>query len=225
MTKQESFKCNKCKDIEFIIENNKARDCECKEVRRYERILENSGISEEFRKRTFSNFNPTSKETQTAKKIAMDYIRGFEEIRASKNNSVAFIGNVGTGKTHLTLAISNNLMKKNIAVKYMQYREDIPLLKQNMIDEEYYQNKMNGYKGASVLLIDDLFKGKINETDLNIMFEIINYRYLTNLPVLISTEFNVDRLLDFDEAVGSRIIEMCKGRLIEFTDTENYRLR
>ena len=157
--------------------------------------------------------------------MAIDYIKDFDNIKGQKNNSIAFMGQVGAGKTHLSLAIGNNLMKKNIGVRYMQYREAITGLKQNMIDEDYYQKEMNKYKGASVLLIDDLFKGKINDTDLNIMFEIINFRYLAGLPIIISTEFSTDKLMDFDAAVGSRIIEMCKGRLVEFIDTENYRLR
>ena len=58
------------------------------------------------------------------------------------------------------------------------------------------------------------------------MFEIVNYRYLNNLPLIISTEFTVDRLLDFDEAIGSRIFEMSKNYLVEIEGKENnYRLR
>jgi DNA replication protein DnaC len=95
-----------------------------------------------------------------------------------------------------------------------------------MIDEEYYQNQVNKYKRARVLLIDDLFKGKLNATDINIMFEIINHRYLNQLPLIISTEFTADKLLDFDEAIGSRILEMCKDYTVELIGRENnYRLR
>lgn len=58
------------------------------------------------------------------------------------------------------------------------------------------------------------------------MFEIINYRYLNSKAIIVSSELTQNRLLDFDEAVGSRIIEMCKGRIGEVTGIENnYRLR
>lgn len=193
----------------------------------YKRILKNSGISEAFRKKNFKNFEIKNRPLLIAhaRKMAIDYVTNFEELRHSKNNSIAFLGQVGAGKTHLSIAIANELMKKNIGVLYMQYREAITQLKQNMMDEVYYQNEIGKYKTASVLLLDDLYKGKITESDANIMFEIINYRYLKGLPIIVSSEFTVDGLLDFDEAIGSRIIEMCKGRIIEFNDPElNYRL-
>lgn len=71
-----------------------------------------------------------------------------------------------------------------------------------------------------------LQNGKTTESDINIMFEIINYRYLKNKPIIISSELIQSKLLDFDEAVGSRIIEMCKGRTAEAIGIENnYRLK
>lgn len=95
-----------------------------------------------------------------------------------------------------------------------------------MIDEEYYSKILSKYQKAKLLLIDDLFKGKVNESDTNIMFEIINYRYMNYLPIIVSSEFTVERLLDFDEAIGSRIIEMAKDYTVEIVGKENnYRLK
>jgi DNA replication protein DnaC len=90
-----------------------------------------------------------------------------------------------------------------------------------MIDEEYYKKTLSKYQMCEVLLIDDLFKGKINETDINIMFELINYRYLNRLPMIISTEFTIDKLLSFDEAIGSRIYEMSKDYIVEIEGIKN----
>lgn len=108
----------------------------------------------------------------------------------------------------------------------MPYRDIITSLKQNMTDEEYYKRTLNKYQKAEVLLIDDLLKGNITKSDVNIMFELINYRYLNCLPMIISTEFDQRKLLDFDEAIGSRIYEMCKGYVVEIKGQgNNYRLR
>ncbi len=71
-----------------------------------------------------------------------------------------FMGQVGSGKTHLCLAICNELMDDGVSVVYMGYREVITSIKQNMMDEVYYNKVMSRYKNARVLLIDDLFKGK-----------------------------------------------------------------
>lgn len=113
----------------------------------------------------------------------------------------------------------------------MAYKEAINYLKQIKMDEESYQKEISSYKNAPVLMIDDLFKlserkGQVNEADVDIIYEIINARYIKNVPMIISTEYSPDKLIETDQATGSRIIEMCKGRIIEFEGIElNDRLR
>ena len=136
-----------------------------------------------------------------------------------------FLGQVGSGKTHLSMAICNELMDRGVSIIYMGYRDAITSIKQNMLDSVYYNKVMNRYKNARVLFVDDLFKGKITDSDINIMFELINHRYFNNLPVIISSECGVDRLLGIDEALGSRLVEMSKGRIVELRGRElNYRM-
>lgn len=223
-----TYNCKLCKDTEWIVDdNNNASPCGCREVNLYQRLLDNSNLSEDFKKKNFDNYNTSSKPKvlTTAKKIAIEYAKDFEKIKKERNNSIALLGQVGCGKTHLSIAISNALMHDGHGVLYMQYREAIMQLKQNVMDQEYYQKEIDKYKTASVLLIDDLYKGKISDSDYNIMFEVINYRYLKGLPIIVSSEFLTDNLLSRDEAIGSRIIEMCKGRIVEFEGSElNYRL-
>jgi len=172
---------------------------------------------------------------KAAKDMAMKYCENFEAISDTENNSIAFLGQVGSGKTHLSIAIANHLMAKNIGVRYMQYREDIMRIKQSAIDEEAYNREIGKFKTATVLLIDDLYKGAVqknrmgyqyvNEADLRAMFEIINYRYLKKAPIIVSSEYCTDKLLEFDESIGSRIIHMCRGHIIELEGQElNYRL-
>ncbi len=224
---EKHYDCPICKDLEYIIEGNRARDCKCREAKNYQRILVRSGISKAFQQKSFSNFSlkGKSKVLIAAKEMAENYVKNFHDIKKDKHHSVAFLGQVGSGKTHLSIAIANDLMKENVGVLYMQYREAMTGLKQNIMDEAYYQNEIAKYKTATVLLIDDLYKGKISPTDHNIMFEIINYRYLKGAPVIISSEYRVEELLAFDEAIGSRMIEMCRGRIIEFEGIDlNHRL-
>ena len=84
---------------------------------------------------------------------------------------------------------------------------------------------MSRYKKCKVLLIDDLFKGNITLSDINIMFEIVNYRYFNNLPMIISTEKGGKELIEIDEAIGSRILEMAKDYNMELKGGKlNYRI-
>ena len=72
-----------------------------------------------------------------------------------------------------------------------------------------------------------MFKGRLNESDVNIMFEIINYRYLNFLPIIVSSEFTIEKMLEFDEGIGSRIYEMSKDYVVEIKNDirNNYRLK
>lgn len=227
LTTQDSYNCKKCKDTGVIYnaETNTAKICECQEKVRYQRMLESSGISEQFLKIGFKEFETKTDFQRIAKTEAINYVKGFELIEKERNNSIAFLGNCGAGKTHLSIAIANNLMAKNIGVLYMPYREVITRIKQVITDEIDYAKAINKYKTARVLLIDDFAKGKTTESDVNIMFEIINFRYLNRKPIILSSELLQDDLLDFDEAVGSRLIEMAKGRILEAKGIENnYRI-
>jgi DNA replication protein DnaC len=135
------------------------------------------------------------------------------------------MGQAGSGKANLSLAIANVLMDSGVSVVYMPFRDVIIKVKRNIMDEVYYHKVMNRYKNARVLLIDDLFKGSISKSDINIVFEIINHRYFNNMPIIVSTEKSFDELIEIDEAVGNRIIEMCKNHLIHMKGkTLDYRI-
>ena len=221
-----NYKCSKCRDMTIIIEDNEARFCECRAIRESDDILKRSGISSEFRNKTFDNFNYFDDvQIMNAYKSSVSYVRDFESIEKSKNNSIMFMGQVGSGKTHLSLAIANCLIDKGVGVLYMGYRESIIRIKQNIMDQFYYHREMNRFKNCRVLLIDDLFKGSVTGSDINVMFEIVNYRYFNGLPVIVSCEKGVGEILDIDEGVGSRLVEMCKGRCVEIRGKRlNYRV-
>ena len=95
---------------------------------------------------------------------------------------------------------------------------------------------MEPLKTVAVLYIDDFFKPSRDESgqkrpptagDINIAFDILNYRYVNNLPTIISTERTIDELLDIDEAIGSRIYQRTKGYCFSFREnrSRNYRLK
>jgi len=210
----------------FIIDDGVAIPCECRALRVAEDILNKSGIGKEFRNKRFDNFDfSRNMAIMQGYKSALEYENQFLDIENTRCNSIMFLGQVGSGKTHLSMAIANELMDRGIGVIYMGYRDAITNIKQNMLDSVYYNRVMNRYKNARVLYIDDLFKGKITDSDINIMFELINHRYFNNLPMIISSELSVGRLLDIDEALGSRLVEMTKGRVVELRGKElNYRI-
>jgi len=225
------YECPKCRDTGFIVRTDErgyevARRCECYELKQARNMMLRSGISEEFGKKTFDNFlTRDNSQLLNAKNKALQYIEGFAGIERKRHNSIMFCGQVGAGKTHLGTAICGELINRGVAVIYMAYRNAVTKLKQNIVDEEGYNRELKQYIAARVLYVDDLLKGRLTESDINILYEIVNYRYMNNMPFIISTEKAPNDLLAFDEAIGSRLIEMCRGNIIQLHGKElNYRL-
>lgn len=204
------------------------KKCDCFEPTMARRRIAASGISKLFRAKGFKNFDTRENpQLKKASAICINYCKNYQDIKESRHNSILLLGQVGSGKTHLALASANALLDyQKVRVIYMSYREMATKLKQNITDEDSYTRAIDTFKKSSMLVIDDLLKGRTTESDINILFEIVNYRYVCGLPVIVTSERTTSELLDFDSAIGSRLIEMAEGRIIEFKGNElNYRLK
>ncbi|MCY8949999.1 ATP-binding protein [Bacillus atrophaeus] len=212
------YECAKCKDQLGYIENRDGYEiwvrCKCIERRRIRKLMNSSDITAEFEKLQFKNFTTEGKPAvvKDTYDTAVEYYKDFDSIRSTRSNSIALLGQPGSGKTHLLTAISNKLIKsKNIAVQYFPYVEGFNDLKD---DFDKLEEKLKRMKEVEVLFIDDLFKplnGKPRATDWQVeqTYSVINYRYLNHKPILISSELDIEKLVKIDEALGTRIYEMC----------------
>lgn len=233
------YRCAKCKDTGWINEYETvvadsegkpyayyrwAERCDCVKLHAAKQKLIQSGIDENMR---FANFETRGMSVlENAKDSAIKYADSFELFENERVNSIIFCGQPGAGKTHLGSSICRQLIDKNgIQVVYMPYRNAVTELKQCIKDETEYGKLIRRYATARALYIDDMCKGKTTESDINILYEIINYRYLKKLPLIISTEKTIKELNEWDEAIGSRIFEMCGENVITFIGKElNYRM-
>lgn len=225
--------CEICNGTGFVVKTEGkyeiAHPCICREKMITEIRLKASGISEAFQQKTLDGFEdrgiPVLSE---AKQKAIRYIENYKENENTTHNSILLLGNPGSGKTHLSLAIANTLLnEQQVSCLYMPFREIMTELKHlNMsADKTKYEEVMYKLRSARLLIIDDLFKGGATEADINYMFQIINHRYLNNKPFIASSEKGPTELLGIDEAVASRMLEQAKGNIINFKGKElNYRL-
>ncbi|MDY3206715.1 ATP-binding protein [Clostridium baratii] len=225
---QDLNNCPLCDGLGFIYnkETNKYSKCKCQEDEKLIRALEKTGLSKEQLRKSFKDFVPWNEETKKMKDVATSYYLSFEKIKGSDNDSIALLGESGSGKTHLVSALINNFVSnKSIDIAYMSYIDAVTELKQNILNSEVYQKKVSKYKNAQILVIDDLFKGGYTDSDIRIMLEIINYRYSAKLPIMVSSEFFINDLIKIDKALGGRIREKSKGHIYEIKGIENnYRL-
>lgn len=222
----DGYDCKICKNKGYIgIEINgqmAMRPCKCIPVRTAIRLMSQSGIKTEYTLKDFTVKALWQRNmVDTAKKFLED----------TEGNWFYAGGQVGSGKTMICTAIINELLKRLIPCKYMLWRDEVVRLKANVNEAEEYRELIEPLKTMQVLYIDDFFKtekGKQpTQADINLAFEIINYRYNDpKLVTIISCERDVTELLDIDEAVGSRIYQRTKKYNISVSadNKKNYRL-
>lgn len=230
-THEQEYQCSNCQGRGFILdgEANIARICRCQEQKRLERLFRSSRITPAFRAKTFDNFVVAGRPpaVRDMYDCAKDYADRFCELRNQENNWLVLLGEPGSGKTHLSMAVANQLLAQGVAVLYFQHIEGMGELKDALRNEECVSAKLEQIKKATLLVWDDLFKGRERpkDFDVEVAFEVLNYRYLNLLPTVISSERTLQQLLEIDKATGSRIIERGKFRTVMVRGQKaNYRL-
>jgi DNA replication protein DnaC len=247
-----NYKCPICRDQQYIAVLDDGRElplthpdlvgklysgkeCECLKRERTEKLFRSSHITDAFQRLGFRTFNVEGRPqcVKDAKDAALEYFNEFEHIRHNRQNSLALLGEPGCGKTHLLMAVANNLMRRGTSVLYWPYVEGMNELKAKL---EGLEERIHRMKHVEVLFIDDLFKGRSKPTEFGLeqMFGVINYRYLNHLPILLSSERGFNEICEIDMGLGSRLYEMCKAYTVIMGLTEaeqkqgmvlNYRLR
>lgn len=249
------YKCEQCKDAggwtelrdsEMSyngqpIKNEVWVKCGCAIQREVDRMIKSSAITEEFQKMGFKNYEVKGRPSlvKEMRDMAVNYFNNYQNIKKQKENSISFMGQVGSGKTHLLSAVANGIMKEyRDQVMYFPYVEMM-----DEISKDNYEHKNNIVSKAQnvpVLFIDDLFKPTSKDVrgelvtspratpfEQTVMQAIVNHRYLNNKPILVSSELTYLELLNVNEALGSRIFEMCAEYTtqIENDPKLNYRMR
>ena len=202
------------------------QDCTCVNIRNCVKKMAQSGLKDVIRDYTFEKYQDTEPWQKAIKQGAMDY--------AGKGTGwLLLCGQSGCGKTHLSVAVCRKLLMEGREVVYMPWRECMRALKGLEFEEQ--MAALRGYQNAPVLYVDDLFKtgraadsaGSLTATDVNLTFELLNFRYTKRLPTVISTERMPGELLKIDEALGGRIVELAREHTYCVTPKagRNYRLR
>lgn len=206
--------------------------CPCKAQEATEKLFASSEITPAMRRMSFERFEPKGRPESVLKAYekAQMYLWNFQDIKDTRENSIALLGASGSGKTHLLLSVALSLIEEGVQVLYFPFIEAMNELK-NEIRTGGSGYKESRLQRAPVLFIDDLFKSETklrrgpSDFELKFMFAVVNYRYLNNLPMLICSEFDVNQLIGFDEAFGSRIKQMTEHYRVTMKGKDiNYRL-
>ena len=112
-------------------------------------------------------------------------------------------GNYGCGKTHLAAAIANQAASLGIASLFITVPDLLDSLRYSYSDQTVtFEERFEEIRRAQLLILDDFGTQNATEWAEEKLFQIINYRYINKLPLVITT--NLD-MRDVDERIRSRI--------------------
>ncbi|HCA28882.1 MAG TPA: hypothetical protein DEP23_04580 [Ruminococcaceae bacterium] len=227
--------CQKCKNkgIVYYLQDGYelSKECDCMKIRRSYWNIERSGLKGLLSQYTFENFQTPERWQKELKLGAKRFLTDY------KGKWLYVGGQVGAGKTHICTAIVGEFLKKGVEARYMLWRDEAVKIKAAVTDDYEYGRLINPLKTVPVLYIDDFFKTanddrgqkkKPTQGDINVAFELLNYRYNSDrLVTIISSERTINEILDCDEAVGSRVYQRTKDYcwVIGKDIKKNYRLR
>ena len=155
----------------------------------------------ELRKHTFENdlgYNP--KQMDMAKK----YVQHWEEFRKHSTGLILW-GNVGTGKSFIAGCIANALLDKGVPVIMTNFARLL-----NKLTDMYAGDRnayIDSFKRYPLMIIDDLGIERNSEFAREQVFSIIDSRYRSQLPMIVTTNLSLKKLKNPEDMVRARIYD------------------
>jgi len=227
------IRCEKCGEPLYIQENElvRPRNCQCMrdEIQKFEekkrihqqaerrdyitKLFRSSMMGKRFQSRKFETYEKDR--NKRAYDIAWDYVQNFEEYKAN-GKGLIFLGDVGTGKTHLAAAISNYLLSEKLqAIVFGTWASLLFKLRRSYDPYEGQLERevdiIQAMERCDLLVLDDVGKEKQTDWSDEKLFHIIDSRYNNLLPIVITANYDLHR---FERRIGnaifSRLMEMCQ---------------
>lgn len=207
------YKCKKCKDTGYI--NNKY--CSCFRQKLINKYYQQSNLNEILRTENFDTFNfeyyssrPYENEELSPREnieriyaYAVNYTKNFDKI----NESLFFYGSSGLGKTFLSNCIAKELLDKGKVVIYQTAANLMDIIRRCRFEENSNYNELNELLECDFLIIDDLGTEPVTPYSYSELFNIINTRILNKKKMLISTNFQLNDIIqNYPERITSRIL-------------------
>ena len=229
--------CPECVKVKVVEEDAKERQAEQARIVTQRRQWRNScGIFPKFMNEDFSTFEKHRQEK--ALKECFDYAEQFPIGKSAGYRSLVLFSNEswGVGKTHLACAIAHRILDRwngeaiSCPVRFVS-ETDLFMRIQDTYnhnqEERFYlpseRDILYDHIGVPLLILDDVGKRRVHDPRFvqRIMFALIDGRYKSMRPMVITANLNPERLKVYlgggtgDEASLDRLLEMTRGQFIK----------
>lgn len=158
-------------------------------------------------------------------KLARNYANNFKDFMQRGKGLVLF-GTVGTGKSHMAACIANQLIDEGYRVLMSNFATMVNILQSSFDGKQEYINSLNRY---ALLVIDDLGAERKSDFMQEQVFNIIDARYRSGLPMIITTNLTAEEMKKPTEIgqsrIYDRILERCHPVAVQGQSIRRQHLR
>ncbi len=142
--------------------------------------------------------------------MARKYVENWKQVRAN-NLGLLLWGDVGTGKSFAAACIANALLERGTPVLMTNFSKILNQMG-GMYSDERYQY-IASFSHFPLLILDDLGIERNTEYALEQVYAVIDERYKSGLPVIITTNLRINEIRNPSDVaharIYSRVLEMC----------------
>lgn len=197
------YDCPVCEDTGYT----DGAPCAC--LRRLERKLAGASLSDNspLTDSTFENFDLGYYPPECREKMRgiYEFCRRYAQTCERGSEGILMLGNTGLGKTHLSLAIANEALRRGLNVIYGSAGNLL-----SKISREHFSSdagkSLEALLDCDLLILDDLGTEFTSALTLSALYTIINDRLLAGRPTVVSTNYTLEELRKhYDDRILSRL--------------------
>jgi len=202
-----------------VVAGRGARKCRCRTQDSRAKLLAAARIPKRYDQCSLQNYYPAKGNGMQLR--AFNYAFRLVREYPAVDRGLLFMGPVGVGKTHLSVAILRGLMEKGTPCLFYEFGS---LLKEiqdsyNPISQTSELKVLAPVYNAEVLVLDELGASKPTDWVRDTMMQIINTRYNNKKMTIFTTNYLDGRRAERDETLEDRIGVRLRSRLFEMCKT------
>jgi len=217
--KPAEYACPDCKDMGFVLldvplehpDFGKAVPCHCQRqaiVSRRRRRLQKMSNLAGLQNLTFENFIPEPSHLSPDQAYSLRAaFRSCQKYASEPNGWLLIMGMYGCGKTHLAAAIANARLAAGESVLFQVVPDLLDHLRATFgpNSETSYDEMFEHIRTTPLLILDDLGTQSTTPWAQEKLFQLLNYRYNTQMPTVITTNQRIESL---EPRLRSRLLDV-----------------
>lgn len=231
-TKYQSGRVTKCPECEREREQQRIADEKAVQLREaaerksklIDQLIGNSGIPKRFLGKTLKSYQVKFEEQKPIVNSAINFAKEFQQPSHS-GRCLIFIGNAGTGKTHIGCAIGLHVIKNcGGTARFTSVSEINRLVRESKsFNSEYTETEIiDAFGNYDLLIVDEVGIQSGTDAESRALFDVFNARYQNVKPTIVISNLTKDQLI---VALGERIVDRLKeggGEILSF-NWQSYR--